>query len=76
MNFNELIGNEKIKQNLIKILNNQNISHSYMFIGIKGIGKKLFAKEFAKGILCTNKESRLCESCKSCIEFTNYNNPD
>jgi len=32
MNFDELIGNEKIKQNLIKILNNKTASHSYMFI--------------------------------------------
>lgn len=76
MNFNELIGNEKIKQNLIKTLNNNTISHSYMFIGTKGIGKKEFAKEFAKGILCTNEENKLCENCKSCIEFVNSNNPD
>ena len=38
----------KIKQNLIKILDNDTIAHSYMFIGTKGIGKKEFAKEFAK----------------------------
>lgn len=76
MNFNELIGNEKIKQNLIKILNNHNISHSYMFIGTKGIGKKLFAKEFAKGILCTSNEIKPCDKCKSCLEFVNNNNPD
>ena len=76
MSFNELIGNEKIKQNLIKILKNNTISHSYMFIGTKGIGKKLFAKEFAKGILCNNSEKRPCEACKSCIEFVNSNNPD
>ena len=76
MSFNELIGNEKIKQNLIKILNSDNITHSYMFIGTKGIGKKLFAKEFAKGILCTNNNQKPCENCKSCLEFVNNNNPD
>lgn len=77
MNFNELIGNEKIKQNLIKTLNNNTVSHSYMFIGTKGIGKKEFAKEFAKGILCMNsQEAKSCGLCKSCIEFVNSNNPD
>ena len=35
MNFSELIGNEKVKQNLIKILENKTIAHSYMFIGTK-----------------------------------------
>jgi len=76
MNFNELIGNEKIKQKLVQILNSNTISHSYMFIGTKGIGKKEFAKEFAKGILCTSEKNRLCGNCKSCIEFVNNNNPD
>ena len=76
MSFNELIGNEKIKQNLIKILSNNTTSHSYMFIGTKGIGKKQFAKEFAKGILCQSDENRPCEMCKSCVEFVNSNNPD
>ena len=76
MNFSELIGNEKIKQNLIKILENKTIAHSYMFIGTKGIGKKEFAKEFARGILCENKEQKPCGQCKSCIEFINTNNPD
>jgi len=76
MNFNELIGNEKIKQNLIKTLNNKTISHSYMFVGTKGIGKKEFAKEFARGILCIDEQNKLCGRCKSCIEFVNSNNPD
>ena len=75
MNFSELIGNEKIKQNLIKTLNNNTTTHSYMLIGTKGIGKKLFAKEFAKGILCL-ENNKPCEKCKSCIEFVNSNNPD
>jgi len=76
MNFSKIVGNEKIKQNLIKILNNNNISHSYMFVGTKGIGKKEFAKEFAKGILCIDDKEKPCEQCKSCIEFENNNNPD
>lgn len=75
MTFDGLIGNEKIKHNLINILAKNNISHSYMFIGTKGIGKKKFAREFAKGILCLN-DSKPCETCKSCLEFDNNNNPE
>lgn len=73
--FNNFIGNEKVKNDLIKILKNNNILHTYMFIGTKGIGKKEFAKEFAKGILCTN-EDKFCNNCKSCLEFENNNHPD
>ena len=75
MTFEKLIGNEKIKQNLINVLKNNNISHSYMFIGTSGIGKKEFAREFAKGILCL-ENSRPCGNCKSCLEFDNNNNPE
>lgn len=75
MSFKDIIGNEKIKQSLLKMLSNNNITHSYMFIGTKGIGKKEFAKEFAKGILCIDN-NKPCERCKSCIEFVNNNNPD
>ncbi len=49
--FEKLIGNEKIKQELTETMENQTISHSYMFVGKSGIGKRLFAREFAKGLL-------------------------
>ena len=73
--FERLIGNEKIKEDLNLIIKEDNIFHSYMFIGTEGIGKKKFAKEFAKGILCLDK-NKPCEKCKSCLEFDNNNNPD
>lgn len=75
MNFNNIIGNEKNKELLNQIINTNNISHSYMFVGKDSIGKFLFAKEFAKAILC-KEEEKLCNSCKSCIEFDTNNNPD
>ena len=31
--FEKLIGNEKIKQELTETMENQTISHSYMFVG-------------------------------------------
>lgn len=74
--FENIIGNDKIKNDLKQILQNNHISHSYMFIGNKGIGKSKFAKEFAKGIVCNSDITKPCLSCKSCIEFDNNNNPD
>ena len=74
--FNEIIGNEKIKKQLRKALKENKVSHSYMFIGIEGIGKQMIAKKFAQMILCTNEGRKGCNTCKSCIEFTSNNNPD
>ena len=74
--FNNIIGNETNKQILKNIVENNNISHSYIFSGISGIGKFMFAKEFAKAILCTANEEKPCNNCKSCESFDNLNNPD
>jgi len=73
--FNNIIGNKQNKEILNQIINNNNTAHSYMFIGKDSIGKMLFAKEFAKAILCTDN-IKLCNKCKSCIEFDTNNNPD
>ncbi len=75
MGFDKLIGNDNIKNVLIEAVKSENILHSYLFYGIEGIGKKLFAIEFSKMILCQGKD-KPCESCKSCVEFNSNNNPD
>lgn len=76
MNFNNIIGNEHIKDLLNKTIKNSTLTHSYLFIGQEGIGKKLFAKEFAKSILCLEEKEKPCNKCKACIEFETSNNPD
>ena len=75
MIFEDIIGNEKNKKILSDILKSNKIANSYMFVGQESIGKFLFAKEFAKAILCENEE-KPCNNCKSCIEFNTNNNPD
>ena len=52
--FENIIGNESIKNTLEKSIKTNQITHSYLMIGIQGIGKKLLAKEYAKEILGSN----------------------
>lgn len=73
--FDNIIGNNNIKEVLSNSVKNNKSSHSYLFIGIQGIGKKMIAKEFAKMLLCLD-ENKYCGICKSCIEFDSNNNPD
>ena len=72
--FENILGNEKNKDILEKSIKSNKISHSYIFWGIEGIGKKLIAKEFAKNILCLEHQEN-CK-CKSCVEIDSNNNPD
>ena len=75
MNFSNIIGNEEIKIFLDNLIKTNNVVHSYMFIGPDGIGKVLFAKEFAKMILCQDS-NKACNHCSSCIKFNSDNHPD
>ena len=74
MIFEGIIGNDALKKDLRKTIENNLISHSYIFQGVEGIGKILFAKEFARAILCDSKTGD--DSCKSCIMFNSNNHPD
>ena len=73
--FENIIGNLKIKTALEKSVNQNKVSHSYLFVGMQGIGKKMIATEFAKMLLCLDNK-KYCNNCKSCIEFDTNNNPD
>ena len=73
--FDTIIGNERNKNILKQSIDNEKNSHSYLFIGNDGIGKKLIAKEFGKMILCL-EQKKYCGKCKSCLEFDSNNNPD
>ena len=76
MSFEKIIGNDDNKKLLENTVRSNNVLHSYLFFGTEGIGKKVFAKEFSKMILCNSKDEKPCNKCKSCIEFDSNNNPD
>ena len=73
--FDNILGNEKNKNILERSIELNKTSHSYIFWGTEGIGKKVIAKQFAKKILCIQEYKNDCK-CKSCIEFDSNNNPD
>ena len=54
--FDEIVGNNKVKESLKRIISNGDISHSYIFSGPEGIGKSMVARQFAKSVLCSSEE--------------------
>lgn len=73
--FEKIIGNNNVKEYLKTSFENKKISHSYLFLGIDGIGKQLMARDLAKNILCL-EDGKCKDKCKSCIEFNTQNHPD
>ena len=76
--FENLVGNEKAKEYLNSTIKNKNISHSFIFVGKPGIGKKQFAHQYAEMIMCL--QDGKCDGnsvkCDSCIKFEGNANPD
>ena len=74
--FQQIMGHKEIKEYFLKGIKADKIGHSYLFEGPKGVGKKLFAKEFAKILLCEEKEGAPCNQCKSCVMVEKGTHPD
>lgn len=76
MDFSEIIGHEKVIEGLRKAIRNHSISHSYLFEGEEGIGKRRVAYALAKTLLCKEEGDSPCNSCTSCRKFDGGNHPD
>ncbi|HEX6188131.1 MAG TPA: DNA polymerase III subunit delta' [Pyrinomonadaceae bacterium] len=65
--FSNLIGNQEVKNSLLRLLENGRLPGSLLFTGEEGIGKKLFALELAKILNCRNRQGvEACDECSSC----------
>ncbi|HBC30731.1 MAG TPA: DNA polymerase III subunit delta' [Clostridiales bacterium] len=76
MLYSQVAGQEEIKTSLIKSINNNQVSHCYLFEGPEGMGKFELALIFAQSLLCLNFHKEPCNECKNCIKVNSYNHPD
>ena len=56
MGFDALLGNDRLKQNLVKTLHSGRISHFYLISGPQGSGKKTLAQLLGQAILCQGRD--------------------
>jgi DNA polymerase-3 subunit delta' len=54
------------------------LAHAYLFVGPAGVGKRTFAVELARALLCEKRGDRLeaCGSCTACVLFAAGTHPD
>jgi DNA polymerase-3 subunit gamma/tau len=65
--FDKLIGQETITQTLTHALEQDRLSHAYLFSGLRGSGKTSTARIFAKALICDNGPTATpCEVCENC----------
>lgn len=65
--FEQLIGQNSVTQTLSLALNQDRLSHAYLFSGLRGSGKTSTARIFAKALICEKGPNATpCESCENC----------
>jgi len=77
MLFKDIVGQDKIKQSLIKSVKEGRIPHAQLFTGPEGTGKLALAVAYAQYISCQNQgEEDSCGVCSSCHKFIKLIHPD
>jgi len=66
VSFDDIIGNERIKNILRKSLQKEKLPGSLLFYGPQGVGKSEMALVLAKALNCLHKKDDACENCSSC----------
>lgn len=74
--FKDVPGQEQIKQQLEMSVRQEHLSHSYLFLGERGVGKRTMARAFARRLLCTGEGIRPCGHCHACIQIAADTHPD
>ena len=76
MPFTDILAQDHIIDHFNKAIKTDHLSHAYIFTGQEGVGKALFAKEFAKALNCKNNDNDSCNSCTNCNRIEMLNHPD
>ena len=77
VNWNDVVGQKQLTDNLKNALKYNKISHAYLIQGEKLSGKMMIADLFARALQCEAREGvKPCNQCRSCKQAINRNHPD
>ncbi|RYG17671.1 MAG: hypothetical protein EOO07_10585, partial [Chitinophagaceae bacterium] len=77
MQFKEIIGQERIKRQLVQTVKENRISHAQLFLSPVGSGALPLAIAYAQYINCSDKgENDSCGVCSSCRKYERLIHPD
>jgi DNA polymerase III subunit delta' len=78
MSWRRVRGHEAIVAAFQRIVAQGKLAHAYFFAGPPGVGKRLFALELARALLCEGAGGKLeaCDRCPACIQVAAGTHPD
>ena len=79
MSWHSVRGHEQVFEGLRGLLASRRLPHALLFVGPSGIGKRTFARTFAKALLCDRNPGDTldaCGSCAGCLQVEAKTHPD
>jgi DNA polymerase-3 subunit delta' len=77
MQFKDVIGQQAVKQQLIRTAKENRISHAQLFLGAEGSGNLALAAAYAQYLVCESpNETDSCGKCSACIKMNKLAHPD
>jgi DNA polymerase-3 subunit delta' len=77
--WQRVLGHDAQVEGFRRAMGRGRLAHAYLFTGPAGVGKRLFAVELAKALLCEKaREGSLqaCDRCPSCVQVEAGTHPD
>ena len=71
--FSEFIGQEHVVRTITNAIASNQISHAYLFSGVRGTGKTTLARLLAKAVNCENRKENQFEPCNKCFSCLDIN---
>jgi DNA polymerase III subunit delta' len=63
-------GHERLAAAFAQVVRRGRLAHAYLFTGPRGVGKRLFAGELARALLCEQPPGDHLEACGQCASCT------
>jgi len=75
--FSNIIGQQDVKDTLIKQVNSGKLHHAHLFLGKMGYGTFQLAMAFMKYMYCTDKQANdSCNECPNCLKINHLSHID
>ncbi|HUR98234.1 MAG TPA: DNA polymerase III subunit delta' [Pyrinomonadaceae bacterium] len=73
----DLVGNKPVKEILQRLIATGRVPNALLFTGPEGVGKKQFALELARGLVCTDRgDHAACGHCAACSRVGEFSIPN
>lgn len=79
MTWQGIEGHDDVVERFRRAIERNRLASTFLFVGPAGIGKRAFAEELARALLCPHVDPQTlapCGRCDSCVQVSSHTHPD